>query len=199
MRHKNPEFMKEIIEFVDRYYPEHHRSPSCREIAAHTSMKRSTVHNYLVLMNASGMIDYDGQTILTPSLRAAACGTRRIGIVGSVSCGLPQEAGAVPEEYMTLPSTMVGEEDMYLLYAAGDSMIEAGIHSGDMVLVRRQDTAKDGDIVVAWVEGEGNTLKRFRREGRTIVLHPENSAMPDIRVKECRVQGVAVWVFKKVG
>lgn len=199
MQHKNPEFMKEIIEFVDQFYPAYHRSPSCREIAAHTSMKRSTVHNYLVLMNASGAIEYDGQTILTPNVRAMLQGSRRIGIVGSVSCGLPADANAIPEEYMTLPESMVGSEEMYLLYAAGDSMIEAGIHSGDMVLVRRQETAKDGDIVVAWVDGEGNTLKRFRREGKTIILHPENSAMQDIRVKECRVQGVAVWVFRKVG
>lgn len=198
MRHKNPEFMKEIIEFVDRYYPEHHRSPSCREIAAHTSMNRSTVHNYLVLMNASGQLEYDGQTILTPNIRAMVCGSRRIGIVGSVSCGLPADVHAVQEEFMTLPESMVGSEEMYLLYATGDSMIEAGIQPGDMVLVRRQETAKDGDIVVAWVDGEGNTLKRFRREGKTIILHPENSAMQDIRVKECRVQGVAVWVFKKV-
>ena len=198
MRHKNPDFMKEIIAFVDHYYLEHQRSPSCREIAAHTSMQRSSVHNYLVLMNASGMISYDGQTILTPSIRAKA-GSRRIGIVGSVSCGLPADAGALQEDYMTLPVSMVGEEEMYLLYASGDSMIEAGIHSGDMVLVRRQETAKDGDIVVAWVEGEGNTLKRFRKEGKTIILHPENRSMPDIRVKECRIQGVAVWVFKKVG
>ena len=49
------------------------------------------------------------------------------------------------------------------------------------------------------MEGEGNTLKRFRKEGKTIILHPENRSMPDIRVKECRIQGVAVWVFKKVG
>lgn len=199
MRQKNPVYMKEIVDFVDRYYPEHHKSPSCREIAAHTSLNRSAVHNYLVLMNASGMIEYDGQTILTPNIRAASEGIRRIGIVGSVSCGLPSEANAILEEYMTLPSSMVGNEEMYLLYATGDSMIEAGIHAGDMVLVRRQETAKDGDIVVAWVDGEGNTLKRFRKEGKTIVLHPENSAMQDIRVQDCRVQGVAVWVFKKVG
>ncbi len=200
MQHKHPEFMQEIIAFVDRFYPEHHRSPSCREIAAHTSMKRSTVHNYLVLMNASGMIEYDGKTILTPAVRAmAAGGTRSVGIVGSVACGLPQEAGAVLEDSMTLPVSMTGEDEMYLLYATGDSMIEAGIQAGDMVLVRRQETAKDGDIVVAWVEGEGNTLTRFRRDGNIIVLHPENSTMQDIRVSECRVQGVAVWVFKKVG
>ena len=199
MRSKNPEYMQEIIDFVDAYYPAHHRSPSCREIAAHTSLKRSAVHNYLVLMSASGAIEYDGQTILTPNIQAMMYGSRRIGIVGSVSCGLPAEANAPQEEYMPLPVSMVGRDEVYLLTATGESMVEAGIHPGDMVLVRRQETARDGDIVVAWVDGEGNTLKRFRREGKTIVLHPENSAMQDIRLKSCRVQGVVTWILKNVG
>lgn len=199
MQHKNPDFMKEIIEFVDGYFPENHKSPSCREIAAHTSMKRSTVHNYLVYMNASGMIEYDGQTILTPNIRSRQGAFRSIGIVGSVACGIPSEGNLIPEEYMTLPLSMVGNEEMYILYASGDSMIDAGIQSGDMVLVRKQETARDGDIVVAWVDGEGNTLKRFHKRGDLIILHPENSSMQDICVKECRIQGVAVWVFKKVG
>ena len=200
MRKKNPLYMQEIVDYADQYFQANHKSPSCREIAAHTSLSRNSVHNYLVAMNESGRIGYDGQTILTPNIRAMMDGSsRRIGIVGSVSCGLPADANAIQEEYMSLPASMVGKEEVYLLYATGDSMIEAGICHGDMVLVRRQETAKDGDIVVAWVEGEGNTLKRFRREGKMIILHPENSAMPDIRVKECRVQGVAVWVFKKVG
>ena len=199
MRQKNRDRMGEILSFVDAYVRKNRRSPSCREIADHVSLGRSAVHNYLVAMNESGLIRYDGQTILTPSTEHLLAGNRRIGIVGAVSCGLPKDADAVPEEYMTLPHVMTGDGEMYLLYASGDSMIEAGIFSGDLVLVRRQDTARDGDVVVAWVEGEGNTLKRFRREGDTIILHPENSARPDIRVKECRIQGVAVWVFKKVG
>ena len=199
MRHKNPEIMQEIIAYVDRYVLKNHRSPSTREISENVPLKRTAVYNYLVAMNESGMIRYDGQTILTPRTGSVLLGTRSIGIVGSVSCGLPAEANAILEESMDLPVSMVGTEEMYILYATGDSMIDAGIHAGDMVLVRRQETAKDGDIVVAWVDGEGNTLKRFRKEGKTIILHPENSTMQDIRVKECQVQGVAVWVFRKVG
>ena len=198
MRHKNPALMEQILEFAERYILANKRSPSVREIAKHVPLKRAAVYNYLVAMDASGMIRYDGQTILTPKIQRVLHGTRSVGIVGSVSCGLPAEADAIPEETMDLPASMVGDEEVYLLYASGDSMIEAGIHAGDMVLVRRQETARDGDIVVAWVDGEGNTLKRFRREGNTVVLHPENSAMQDIRVKECRVQGVARWVFKKL-
>ena len=100
---------------------------------------------------------------------------------------------------MNLPMTMVGNDDVYILYASGDSMINAGIDDGDMVLVRRQETARDGDIVVAYVEGEGNTLKRLQHEGKQVILHPENPKLADIPVEFLKVQGVAIWVFKKVG
>jgi len=199
VRKKNPEYMKEIINFVDQFYPRHGRSPSCTEIAAHTTLNRSAVHNYLVAMNDEGMIEYNGQTILTPNTRAGQQGMRRIGIVGSVSCGLPTDATVEQGEYMNLPMTMVGNDDVYILYASGDSMINAGIDDGDMVLVRRQETAHDGDIVVAYVEGEGNTLKRLRHKGNKVILHPENPKLADIPVDFLKVQGVAVWVIKKVG
>ena len=199
MRKKNPEYMKEIINFVDQFYPRHGRSPSCTEIAAHTTLNRSAVHNYLVAMNDEGMIEYNGQTILTPNTRAMQQEMRRIGIVGSVSCGLPTDATVEQGEYMNLPMTMVGNDDVYILYASGDSMINAGIDDGDMVLVRRQETAHDGDIVVAYVEGEGNTLKRLRHKGNKVILHPENPKLADIPVDFLKVQGVAVWVFKKIG
>ena len=199
MRKKNPEYMKEIINFVDQFYPRYGRSPSCTEIAAHTTLNRSAVHNYLVAMNDEGMIEYNGQTILTPNTRAGQQGMRRIGIVGSVSCGLPTDATVEQGEYMNLPMTMVGNDDVYILYASGDSMINAGIDDGDMVLVRRQETAHDGDIVVAYVEGEGNTLKRLRHKGNKVILHPENPKLADIPVDFLKIQGVAVWVFKKIG
>ena len=99
MRRKNPEYMKEIIDFVDWFYPRYGRSPSCSEIAAHTTLKRTAVYNYLVAMNDNGMIEYNGQTILTPNTRAAQHGMRRIGIVGAVSCGLPADATVEMDEY----------------------------------------------------------------------------------------------------
>ena len=198
MRRKNPDLMKAIMEYSEQYFREHHKSPSCREIARHVPLGRSAVHNYLVAMNDSGMIEYDGQTVLTPAMRDNMDSIRRVGMIGSVACGLPEAGVLEPVEYMSLPVSITGVGEVYLLRATGDSMIEAGIDSGDMVLVRRQETARDGDIVVAWVEGEGNTLKRFRRDGQAIVLHPENRRMKDIRVSDCRIQGVAIWVFKNL-
>lgn len=199
MLQKNPDQMKEIIDFTDDYYARFHKSPTCRAIAAGTTLKRSSVHNYLVAMNENGMIEYNGQTIITPNIREMQQGMRRIGIAGGVSCGLPADGSAVQNEYLSLPMTMVGRDDVYILYAEGDSMIEAGIEEGDMVIVRRQETARNGDIVVAYVEGEGNTLKRLRLDGQQVILHPENSKMEDIPVDFLKVQGIAIWVIKKVG
>lgn len=198
MQYKKPEYMKEILDYVDRFYGLHHRSPSCSEIARNTTLNRSAVHSYLVAMNEQGKIEYNGQTILTPGIRAMQNGIKQVGIVGSIACGLPTDAEERIEEYISLPTSLIGDGEMYILYASGESMIEAGIDDGDMVLVRKQEEARDGDIVVAYVEGEGNTLKRLFLEDGFVTLHPENKAMQDIHVDNCRIQGIAVWVFKKV-
>ena len=199
MLQKSPELMREIVEFVDHFYLRHRRSPSCREIEAGTSLKRSSVHNYLVAMDKQGKIEYNGQTILTPTIQALQKEIRQVGIVGSIACGTPVDEVENLEGYFPVPASLVGDDEMYILYASGDSMIDIGINDGDMVLVRKQEEARDGDIVVAYVEGEGNTLKRLFRDDGCVTLHPENKAMEDIHVKDCRIQGVAVWVFKKVG
>ena len=87
---------------------------------------------------------------------------------------------------------------MFLLHARGDSMTGAGIDDGDLVLIRKQEEARNGDIVVAYLEGEGNTLKRYRIYGKTIFLHPENPKYRDIPLRECRIQGVAIRVIKSL-
>ena len=77
-------------------------------------------------------------------------------------------------------------------------MTGAGIDDGDLVLIRKQEEAQNGDIVVAFVEGEGNTLKRYRMYGHTVFLHPENPKYLDIPVKDCKIQGVAISVIKQL-
>ena len=198
MLQKSPELMQEIIDFVDRFYTRHRRSPSCREIEAGTTLKRSSVHNYLVAMDEKGMIEYNGQTILTPKIRALQNGIRQVGIVGSIACGIPDDAEEHLEGYFSVPASLVDDDEVYILYAHGDSMIDIGIHDKDMVLVRKQEEAHHGDIVVAYVDGIGNTLKRLQYKKDGPVLHPENKKMKDIPAKDCRIQGVALWVFKKV-
>ena len=198
MRQKNPKYMKEIQDYVDEYYSLHHKSPSCREIAENTTLQRSAVQRYLVAMNDQGMIKYDGRTIRTKRMQSYAPDTTSVGVIGTIACGpLAMEEEAV-EQYVDLPTSLFGTGSFFILHASGDSMTGAGIDDGDLVLIRKQEEAHSGDIVVAYVEGEGNTLKRFKRYGRTVFLHPENPKYTDIPMKNCKIQGVAVWIFKQV-
>ena len=198
MRQKNPKFMKEIEDFVDEFYSKHHRTPSCREIAENTTLQRSAVQKYLTAMNDQGIIKYDGRTIRTKRMQSYAPETTSVGVIGTIACGpLAMEEEAV-EQYVDLPTSLFGSGDFFILHASGDSMTGAGIDDGDLVLIRKQEEAHSGDIVVAYVEGEGNTLKRFKRYGLTAFLHPENPKYTDIPLKDCKIQGVAVWIFKHV-
>ena len=115
-------------------------------------------------------------------------------------CGSLTEESEHCEGYVRLPASLVGRGEFFLLKAYGESMIDAGISDGDLVLVRRQSDAADGDIVVALVDG-AVTLKRMYRDARRrhIVLHPENSTMSDIIAEYCEIQGVAVKVIKDLG
>ena len=198
MRQKNPKYMKEIEAFVDDFYSKHHKTPSCREIAENTTLQRSAVQKYLTAMNDQGMIKYDGKTIRTRRMQSYAPDTTSVGVIGTIACGpLSMEEEAV-EQYVDLPTSLFGSGDFFILHASGDSMTGAGIDNGDLVLIRKQEEAHNGDIVVAYIEGEGNTLKRFKRYGRTVFLHPENPKYTDIPLKNCKIQGVAVCIFKQV-
>ena len=106
-----------------------------------------------------------------------------MGIVGFIACGIPDDAEEHLEGFFPVPTSLVNDDKVYILYAHGKSMIDAGINENDMVLVRRQEEAHHGDIVVAYVEGEGNTLKRLLYKEDGPVLHPENKKMKDIPTK----------------
>ena len=118
-------------------------------------------------------------------------------IVGSVPYGSPEYEEENVEEYVSLPTAIFGKGDFFILRASGDSMIEAGIDDGDLVVIRKQVFADDGDIIVALVDNQ-NTLKRLYHDNKNkkIILHPENKRLKDIVVDECAIQGVACHVIK---
>ena len=153
----------------------------------------------MVAMNDNGMIEYDGQDIQTPVTKKLNKDTSQTAIVGSVPCGSPQYEEENIEEYVSLPTAIFGKGDFFILRASGQSMIEAGIDDGDLVVVKKQVEANDGDIVVALVDNQ-NTLKRYFRddENKKIILHPENKKMKDIIVDECCIQGVACHIIKEL-
>ena len=194
MRSKDPEIMKRIVDFVEAYHLDYNSSPSLRVIADGVGIGSTTVYRYLVEMNERGMICYDGKTIRNEKINKSQRGTIRAAVIGRIACGIPNLAEQYVEGYVNLPESLFGQGNFYILRASGCSMTEAGIDDGDLVVIREQNTAEDGQIVVALVDDEA-TLKRFFHEGDRIRLHPENPRMKDIFVTDCRIQGVAVKVI----
>ena len=197
MRHKSTELMEKIQTYVENYYKEYRHSPSTTDIADAVGIARGTAYKYLVAMSDNGMIRYDGQQISTEKTEKVQTALTSVALLGSVSCGVPTLEEEYAKEFVSLPVSMFGKGTFFMLRASGESMIDAGISTGDLVLVRKQSEAKDGDIVVALVENE-NTLKRYfvDKENKQIRLHPENKNMKDIIVQDCKIQGVAVKVIK---
>ena len=202
MQHKDPQLMEKIRLYAMSYYREHNRMPSIRTIADGTGMNRGSVQKYLVEMQDKGIIEYDGKirSIRTSKAGTESKGTYNAGVLGSVACGIPEDVEEYIEEYVPLPVSIFGKGELYILRASGDSMIDAGISDGDLVVVRKTAEANDGDIVVALTEETGTTLKRLLHEkdsGR-VILHPENKAMQDMKFQSITVQGVAVKVIKNI-
>lgn len=201
MRSKNQEYFTLLERYIDTYTDSHGISPSTREIAAGTGLSLATVSRYLSYMRENGMIDYVGQrNIITPRKRMTSTGSNKVPLLGTVSCGIPKFAEGNIEEYVQLPTALFGKGDFFLLRASGDSMIEAGIDNGDLVLVKHQDHAEPGQIVVALIGDDEATLKRFYPEPQQgiIRLHPENPSLDDIIVENCCIQGIAVHVMKSL-
>ena len=202
MRSKNPELMKEICTYVSNYYRIKRSSPSVSEIAKAVGIAKTTAYRYLVDMNERGMISYDGHSIETPQIDKCTSGYFSAPIVGSIHCGDPETEEEHVEEYVSLPESIFGQGEFYILRATGDSMVDAGIEDKDLIVIRKQDTASVGDIVVALDEDSQNTLKTFDgiddESGYAILRYESQEKYPDkvIRVRELVVQGVAKHVIK---
>lgn len=195
MRSKNPETMNQIKEFVDKYYFENNKSPSVRKIANGIGIVGSTVFRYLQEMNEKGMIVYDGKSVTTEKIGKFKSKTVSVPIVRSSACGILSLIDENIEAYVPLSEAIFGAGNFYILRAIDLSMIEAGISDGDLVLIRKQDIADSGNIVVALVDGEA-MLRRYYKEKDYVRLHPENKNMKDIIVHNCKIQGVVVKIIK---
>lgn len=195
MRSKDKTLMAAIEKFVSDYTDSNGISPTMQEVADGVGSSKATVQRYIAQLCEDGILDYSGyRTMTSTKTKAAAI---RVPVLGTIACGIPKFAEENIEEYVRLPVALFGKGNFFILRAYGDSMIEAGIDNGDLVLIRQQNYADEGQIVVALMEDEA-TLKRFYPEPKThrIRLHPENSRMDDIYVDNCEIQGVAVKVLK---
>ena len=197
--------MKQITDCIERVYFSTGSAPTEREIAEMVSMHPVTVHNYLTDMAEEQQIFRTGgfRGIETPRMRKMRL-QREVPIVGQIACGTPIFAEENIEGYLSVTDKLLGEGTFFALRAVGDSMIGAGIEEGDLVIVRQQDSADEGDIVVALDDCGENTLKRFGGydpEEECFLLQYENEAVYPgkvIKVPSFEVQGVACHVIKSL-
>ncbi len=198
MWHKNTEYYQRMVDFIDFYTERYSVSPTSRQVSEGTGLSPATVSRYLKVMRDENMLDYDGvRNITTKKQKKIRDESMLVPVLSAVSCGVPKLAEENIENYVILPVSLFGKDDYFLLHANGDSMTEAGIDQGDLVLIRQTNTADPGQVVVALTEDE-TTLKRDYPEPKNhrVRLHPENREMRDIYVEDCIVQGVAIKVLK---
>lgn len=200
LRERQEDRKKRILSFIQEYYLKHDRSPSERDITAGTGIPLTTVHRFLSEMKETGQLTFEGRrSVYTDSLDYVRPLTS-IPVLGYVACGPGQAEEEQFLEFIRMPEKLVGKGDFYALIAKGESMKGAGIHPGDYVIVRKQHTASNKDIVVALLEGKNN-LKKLIRNGKDCILRSCNrdkEAYPDIipeTGEELQIQGVAVGVY----
>ncbi len=193
---------QEIFDFVKRYVGEHGYPPTVRDIGKAIGLtSSSTVHAHLANLEKLGLLKRDPTKpraieVLKDKARQAVA-PAGLPVVGQVAAGQPVLADENIEEYVPVPGIAGGDDGEFVLRVKGDSMKDAGILEGDFVIVRRQETAGDGEIVVALV-GEEATVKRFFRENDHVRLQPENETMEPIRTREAQVLGRVVGLCRRV-
>ena len=166
-----------VLQFINHYMDENGFPPTVREICAELQIKSTaTAYDYINRLKEMGFLQKTSGKKRAVALSGS--NTVRVPLVGTVTAGTPILATENYEGYYTLPTAEFPGDDLFLLTVKGDSMIEAGIFNGDKIVIQRQDTAENGDIVVAMFDDgieEGATVKRFFRRDGKIILHPENS------------------------
>jgi repressor LexA len=206
---------RRILEFVAATLREHGYPPSVREIAEAVGLaSTSAVHHHLQSLEREGYLERGASQSralrLTPTAaimlglaselvpQSVAAEAHVLPIVGEIAAGGPIEAYQEVTDTMPVPDFLAPSGDAYLLRVRGDSMIEAHITDGDYVVIRPQQTARNGDIVVAQVEENAVTLKRFFREHGRVRLQPANPEYPPQFYDEVRIQGKLIGVIRRL-
>ena len=197
----SPERAEAIRLFIDEYFMENNTSPTVREIAAGTGISKTAVQRYLTDMKENGEIEYNGRRSIGTTLSKGLTETTpAIRYDSTVSCGLPNEPNVDEAEIIPLPTALVGEGKFFILTAKGDSMTGIGVDDGDLVIVRQQDTCRDGDYAVVLVDGRETLLKTvtYLPEKKAYLLHAENPNYDDRIERNVQIQGVATQVIKQL-
>ena len=197
MRILKDDILEKVAQYNIDYQKEHGRSPSYREIMHALNLgSLATVQRYVRALVKADRIEVTDAGNISPLPQLMGGESKVVPLIGEIACGEPLFAVENIEESYTLPKSLFGDGELFMLTAKGNSMIDAGISKGDLLVIRRQTAADDGDIVVALIDNDA-TLKRIYHKDGKIILHPENKQMNDIVLDKCNVQGVLVGCIKK--
>lgn len=204
MRRKNKtaeERQDQILEFMKNFIDEKGYVPTVREIGDAVGLKSpSTVHGYLKQLENRGLIKRNPEKNRAIDIRQVDenIAMVKMPVVGTVAAGVPLLAEENIEEVVALPKSLIptSSEELFMLHVRGDSMINAGILDGDMLVIKQQPNANNGEIVVALVDGESATVKRFYQEKDCIRLQPENDFMEPFYEKNVQILGKVVGLYR---
>lgn len=198
---------REVLEYLAQFQKQFGYSPTLMEIAKATGHRSiSTIHSIVRSLVEKGYVQkVDGNTrvlkILDEKIASASLGTHpsiELPIMGFIAAGKPLEPHTDPNASFQISASMIsGKRTAYVLQVKGNSMIEDGIFDGDYVVIEKTEDAKNGDIVVAIVDDNLATLKRFYKEDGRVVLRPANAEMEPIYPNSLTIQGKAVGLIRK--
>ena len=199
---------EETLVFIKKYMVSHGYPPSVREICAGMGLSSpATAHTHLNELENKGFIRKQNSKFRTIELlvdnefdlKEEKEDVVSVPLLGKVACGNPIEAIENPNEFFSLPASLVpAKESIFTLLCSGDSMINAGIFDKDIVIVQKQSVARNGQIVVAMTDEGEVTLKRFYKEDGHIRLQPENDELSPIIVQNCTILGIAIGLYRKI-
>jgi len=191
----------DILNFIKKQIREKGYPPTVREICAGVGLSStSTVHGHLERMEKKGIIKRDKTKTRAIEIVEDSFNRKElinIPLIGTVTAGVPILAFENIEDTFSIPSGYVkSTKELFMLRIKGESMIEAGILNGDLAIIEKDNTAENGEIVIALIDNDA-TLKRFYKEKDHIRLQPENSSMDPIIVKDCTILGKLVGLYRK--
>ncbi len=190
--------LDEVLQYINRYSEMNGFPPTVRDMCADLRIKSTaTAYSYVNRLREMGFLNKADKKKRAVALNTGD--TVKVPLIGTVTAGQPILAIENYDGYYTLPSAEFQGDELFMLRVKGDSMIEAGIYEGDKIVVKRQDTAENGDIVVALFDDgieEGATVKRFYRRNEKVILHPENATMSDFVLDDVTILGKVIGLLR---
>lgn len=197
---------QDVLKFVKSYIVSHGYPPTVREIGKALDISSpATIHAHLKNLEKKGIIRKDNsknraiELLVENELAVPSDEIAKVPLLGKITAGSPIEAIEMPDEYFSLPAYLLPKgKDVFTLKVSGESMINAGIFDGDVVIVERSNTARNGEIIVAMTDENEVTLKTFYKEKDHFRLQPENDYMEPIILNNVTILGKAIGLYRKI-